>query len=905
MAVGHAEVSRTFRVFVSSTFEDLTKERNALQQYVFPRLAEYCATRKARFQAIDLRWGVSEEAGLDQRAMAVCLTEIERCQRLELKPNFIVLLGDRYGWRPLPAQIEAKEFEAVAARVPKEESALLAWDEKQPDDAKGWYRLDTNAVPPEYVLRPRVVDVPKGATKDQRKTAADAEFEAWKVTERTLHAILLDGIAALGWNPDDARMAKYVKSATEQEIVKGALLPKDASEHVFGFFRSIDRMPKDAAAKGFIDLMEADGGSTVDKDAAERLTSLKADLEEKIGESHVFKYDASWKIKAPSTDHVGTLPESLEVCETLLKQPGPAGPTTLCGDVWRSLTRKIDEQLDALPADDSPDQEAINHLEFGTARCENFVGRDKALKVIADYVAGSEPQPLAVVGEGGSGKSALLAKAFETAAATHKDGACVVRFVGATPAASEGRSLLDSLCHQIARAYGADESAIPAEYNDLAVEFGKQLEHATAATPLIVFLDALDQLGPTDPARQLSWLPAHLPENVRVVVSTIPGDCEKTLRLKRPELAFLSLDNMSRKEGEEALNVWLDLAERKLQDAQRKEILDAFEPEGRPLYLKLAFEEARLWHSYSPAAETTLKAGIGELIAGNLFPRLADPANHGAALVSHALGYLQASRYGLAEDELIDVLSDDADVIAAFEAGSRHERVVNKLPVVLWSRLYFDLAPYLAEHAADGTTLLAFYHRVLGEAAAELYLAGPKGEDGKARHSALADYFCGKADPKGPQKDPVDGLPVRHWDGKSVRGLSELPFHLAGADRLDDLYETLTDFAFMERKAADVGVMEHAGADGKTKTTYTGVFALQDDFAIALPLFGGEAPGARKPLIVTGVDFGRGLVVRCGWCGGLQPFQEEWRGTDVPCPKCEGPLRVNKFIVGESVLETK
>lgn len=892
--------SRTFRVFVSSTFTDLKKERDALQEHVFPRLAEYCAARKARFQAIDLRWGVSDEAGLDQRAIAVCLTEIERCQRLELKPNFIVLLGDRYGWRPLPAQIEATEFEEIKAKVPKEKAALLVWDEKQPDDAKGWYCLDINATEPEYVLRACEVDVAEDAAPEARKTATHAAKEAWGVTEGELRAILLDAIAVLGWSKDDSRMAKYVTSATEQEVVRGALLPEDAHEHVFGFFRSIGDLPTDATAEKFRDLIEVDGKAEVDKEARDRLTALKADLTTKIGESHVFKYDASWMGDAVSTDHIGTLPRDLEECEDLLKQPAPAGPTTLCEDVWRSLTKKITEQLALLPQDESPDQEAKNHEDFGKLRCENFVGRETALQAIADYVAGTGPQPLAVVGEGGSGKSALVAKAFEKAAVKHKDAKRVVRFVGATPAASDGRSLLDSLCHQIARAYRADESAIPAEYNDLAVEFGKQLEHATEAKPLIVFLDALDQLGETDPARQLSWLPAHLPENVRVVVSTIPGDCEKTLRLKRPELAFLSLDNMSREEGEQALNIWLDLAGRALQVAQRKEILDTFEPEGRPLYLKLAFEEARLWHSYSPAAETTLKAGIRELIEGNLFPRLADPANHGPALVSHALGYLTASRYGLAEDELIDVLSDDADVIAAFEAGSRHERVVDKLPVVVWSRLYFDLAPYLAEHAADGTTLLAFYHRVLGEAAAELYLVGNDGKDGKARHSALADYFRGKADPKGEQVDPVDGLPIRYWDGKSVRGLSELPFHLAGAARKNDLYETLTDFTFMERKAADVGVMEHTGADGETKTTYTGVFALQDDFAIALPLFGGEAPGARKPLIVTGVDFGQGLVVRCGWCGGLQPFQQSWRGTDQKCPTCEGPLRVNKFIVGES-----
>jgi hypothetical protein len=54
-----AQTSRTFRIFVSSTFSDLKEERNALQKYVFPRLRELCMQHGCRFQAIDLRWGVS------------------------------------------------------------------------------------------------------------------------------------------------------------------------------------------------------------------------------------------------------------------------------------------------------------------------------------------------------------------------------------------------------------------------------------------------------------------------------------------------------------------------------------------------------------------------------------------------------------------------------------------------------------------------------------------------------------------------------------------------------------------------------------------------------------------------------------------------------------------------------
>ena len=74
----------TFRVFISSTFSDLVAERNALQEKVFPRLREFCQNHGARFQAIDLRWGVSEEAALDQQTMNICLEELRRCQRITL-----------------------------------------------------------------------------------------------------------------------------------------------------------------------------------------------------------------------------------------------------------------------------------------------------------------------------------------------------------------------------------------------------------------------------------------------------------------------------------------------------------------------------------------------------------------------------------------------------------------------------------------------------------------------------------------------------------------------------------------------------------------------------------------------------------------------------------------------------
>ena len=57
-----AQATRTFRIFVSSTFHDLKEERNALQENVFPRLRQLCMLHGAGFQAIDLRWGAASKA---------------------------------------------------------------------------------------------------------------------------------------------------------------------------------------------------------------------------------------------------------------------------------------------------------------------------------------------------------------------------------------------------------------------------------------------------------------------------------------------------------------------------------------------------------------------------------------------------------------------------------------------------------------------------------------------------------------------------------------------------------------------------------------------------------------------------------------------------------------------------
>lgn len=107
MAVQLAVQWQSRALFVSSTFEDMNVERDHLQQFVFPELEERLRAQRTHLTYVDLRWGAETTSASDREAkeavvLKVCLSEIDRC-----RPYFIVLLGERYGWVPPIARVEA------------------------------------------------------------------------------------------------------------------------------------------------------------------------------------------------------------------------------------------------------------------------------------------------------------------------------------------------------------------------------------------------------------------------------------------------------------------------------------------------------------------------------------------------------------------------------------------------------------------------------------------------------------------------------------------------------------------------------------------------------------------------------------------------------------------------------
>ena len=129
-----------------------------------------------------------------------------------------------------------------------------------------------------------------------------------------------------------------------------------------------------------------------------------------------------------------------------------------------------------------------------------------------------------------------------------------------------------------------------------------------------------------------------------------------------------------------------------------------------PLYVKLVFDEIKLWKSYTKVQEKDLEKTVSTSI-NKLLGRIEN--QHGHILVSHALSYITASKSGLSEAELEDLISLDETVLN--DVYQYHLPPIRRIPPLLWTRIRNDLPNYLVEREAEGVSVVSWYHRQFAE----------------------------------------------------------------------------------------------------------------------------------------------------------------------------------------------
>lgn len=311
-----------------------------------------------------------------------------------------------------------------------------------------------------------------------------------------------------------------------------------------------------------------------------------------------------------------------------------------------------------------------------------------------------------------------------------------------------------------------------------------ELRYINGDLRVVIVLDSLDQLTPSDFGNLNKWLILNLPKHVKLILSTITdaGNILKNIQYLFKKAFINQLQNTNpyfsyeferkMKNSSELMTKYAKMRFWILREYEKNQsvevsflgpklcvkILRAWlaernktltEPQWRclhillsqsvllPLYLRVLCDIILTWKSfYQPDNEFRQCFTIDKCIE-YLFNK--HEKTHGQVLFRKALFYMTVLKNGISETELEDILTLDDDVLyAVFEF---HVPPIQRIPTVLWARLKDDLSEYLVEKEANDTTVIYWYHRRLVEVALKMYVDNLNPRENEIMFQNILDFY--------------------------------------------------------------------------------------------------------------------------------------------------------------------
>jgi tetratricopeptide (TPR) repeat protein len=545
-----------------------------------------------------------------------------------------------------------------------------------------------------------------------------------------------------GWIPEEIEpelveqepwLAKHKgHSVTEMEILHGVLNDPEMADKALFYFRDPDYLKTvdESQLEDFVEVpwredIEKYGMDEAKRRVIERKEKLKA-LKERICKSN-------FPLKQNYRD-----------------------PKQLGQWVLDDLTAIINDLYPEGSQPDILDSEEIGHRAFAYNLAKVYIGGEAYFKELNKHVA-SSAQPLVILGESGSGKSALLANWGIKYQLEHPEELVIMHFIGATALSSNWVVMLAMMMGEMKMRFNI-AGKIPEDPNKLRDAFLNCLFTANTRGKVLLIIDALNQLNDKEGAQELTWLPMQIPENVKIILSTKPGKVMRVVQER--EYPTLTVQPLNQGEIEQLVDKYLAQYSKQLNHTQVKEIVE--DPHSsNPLALRILLEELRQFGVYERLDEIIdmyLKANsITEMYELVLERCEGDFEGERQGLVRDALGNIWASRRGISEAELLDLLGSDG----------------RALPHRVWAPLYLSLEQSLFDRGGH----IDFFNEYIRHAVEKRYLST---QDKKvSAHIGLANYF-----------ESMEGNPPRQ--------LNELPWQLAKASKWQRLYDLLADLNFFQ-----------------------------------------------------------------------------------------------------------
>lgn len=773
---------KTVRVFISSTFSDMHAERDHLVKVVFPSLREKLEKYRIHLVDIDLRWGVTKEQADDDRALDLCLQQIDEC-----RPFFIGILGERYGYVPqkIP-ELGKPEYGWVRGMTGRSITDLEivhgVLNDHQMLSQSFFYFRDTTFLDDVPTARRSDLlsdsDESAGKQAELKQAIRNADVSVYEDYPCRFSGLKINWrLARLKLNEDDQQKLEQVASAGIVSAGVYAYLDDDLRKFI------------DDESVVYLDSLRLFGQAVRDQ----LWEAIQAQLDlpdtpptETLAESDPLAEEADY--------HERFMESRLRVY--VGREP-----------IQRALLKFADSDhtVPCLVTGPSGLGKSAAMAKFVTAHEQSHQG----VLVIPHFIGASPAS---------TGLRQML----------H-------RFC----------SILQREFHftETVEREGQEPEIVPVEIppdtNSLSSLFRQFIAQVPDDRRVLFVLDALNQLDETDNSHALNWLPWKLPAHIKLIASCIddPDRDEAVLEVFRQrDKHKLKIEPLTDAERTAIVQQVPSLSAKTLDGEVQIGLMLANPATENPLFVLVALEELRGFGSFEyldhriaqfprphedeprwqrwlmDAREkakritdekkrldrlTRLDAIESRLESTHpvddplttVFLQVIDRLNDefDTNVVREVLSLLGSARSGLSRRELVDLV-DGEDVEIGASRG-------DLFPVLR------QLRPYLQRRG----NLIDFFHRGLFKAVREMYLSSE--EQQVTAHRRLANYFHRQLNP--PDADA--------WSGDDSRALTELPYHQTQGKFWDDLEATLCDLRFVQAKCT-------AGM----------TFSLVQDYSVAL-----------------------------------------------------------------------
>lgn len=377
---------------------------------------------------------------------------------------------------------------------------------------------------------------------------------------------------------------------------------------------------------------------------------------ERAEDMHAFFF-----IKEQETDDVDD-PGKLAALKSAVRSNGRypvstyTNPEDLAGQVEEAFTKLLDELYPEGSLSEL-EKERIGQRAYLNSLCQNYIRTDANFAVIDEWMANWEKHQLVITGASGLGKSALVANWVKEklTAGNRLPYRIIYHFVSNGGSTGSHGHIIKVLCDEIRDRYGftadkednTDEKALEGLFNRVAAEGDK---------PLLIVLDAINQIIDIDNSKQLNWLPIP-PKKVKILFTTLEDDRTMEVFRNRHYPVF-TLQPLTKTQREEMVRGYLSIFSKKLQPHQVERIVNDKQCENT-LVLKTLLDELVNFGIFEKLDEkigTYLGTSSVEKFYGILLKGY--EADFGEPFVRHALSLIAVSRNGLSEEEILAITKE-------------------------------------------------------------------------------------------------------------------------------------------------------------------------------------------------------------------------------------------------------